>query len=193
MAFFSLNSGITNTNGLFTLYDVEVSEDTTFTATYSSVSATCKVEYCLLVDYATTNKHTDVWNNMDWFTRADDGTLVYYKNTGSSNVQRSFSQYTMLNGQDAAIDLELVECTRCVLQTGRYQTGASTQYESITITQSGKVHIEIKSNGTYFYLNGNLIKSDVNETNQEKISFFIIASSNTTANFKYKDLRIYYI
>lgn len=180
--------------GVFILYDLTVSSTTIFTAMYnSSITDSCTVYTCLLVDYATTNKHTDIWGNMDWFTRADDGTSVYYQNTGSSAVQRSFSQYTMLNGQDAAIDLELVECTRCDLQTGRYQTGASTQYESRTITQSGKLHIEIKSNGTYCYLNGNLIGSDVNETNQEKISFFFRAPANTTANFKYKDLRIYYI
>ena len=53
----SLYSGITNNNGLFTLYDVEVSEDTTFTATYGTETATCRVEYCIFADYNDPNNY----------------------------------------------------------------------------------------------------------------------------------------
>ena len=57
----SVYNGITNNQGTFTLFDVTVSTDTTFTATYSTVSATCKVEYCSFVDYAVTSNHNDNW------------------------------------------------------------------------------------------------------------------------------------
>lgn len=65
MGFFSFFSGLTNLNGIFTLYNVSVSQDTTFTATYSTVSATCKVEYCRFVDYAVKDKH-----NHNYFNQA---------------------------------------------------------------------------------------------------------------------------
>lgn len=82
MAFFSLNSGITNLNGIFTLYNVSVSQDTTFSATYGTVSATCIVEYCEWVDYFTNENHQP---NASWFlsslenlsrTRDSNGTTV---------------------------------------------------------------------------------------------------------------------
>ena len=41
---------------MFTVFDVTVTEDTTFTATYSSVSDSVVVEYCAFVDYAVTGK-----------------------------------------------------------------------------------------------------------------------------------------
>ena len=50
-------SGITNSLGLFVLYDISVSADTTFTATYdSTINASCTVEYCEFIDYGVTNK-----------------------------------------------------------------------------------------------------------------------------------------
>lgn len=44
-------------NGLFTLFDVEVSADTTFTATYGTETATCLVEYCIFADYNDPNNY----------------------------------------------------------------------------------------------------------------------------------------
>ena len=177
---------------MFTLYDVEVSADTTFTATYSSVSATCKVEYCLLVDYATTNKHTDVWNNMDWFTRADDGTSVYCQNTGSSTQQRYFPGYLSINGEDVAIDFELINSTYCRVQVERKDSGSQWLQCNYHNT-SGKVHIEIKTTGTYFYLDNTLFSSNTTQLNQSAFKLFLLTQPNSTTNFKYKDLRIYYI
>ena len=77
-------SGITNTNGVFILDDVEVSADTTFTATYSSVSASVRVELCSFVDYAISSNHNDDWvkynlNNIT-ITRGEEYTSV----TGSN-------------------------------------------------------------------------------------------------------------
>lgn len=54
-------SGITNNQGVYTLYDVSVSGDTTFTATYSTVSDSVRVELCSFIDYAVSSKHNDDW------------------------------------------------------------------------------------------------------------------------------------
>ena len=63
---------------------MEVSSDTTFTATYSSVSATCLVEYCTFVDYAVTSNHNDSWDGLTYMSRGTDGTTI--NNTGSGTL-----------------------------------------------------------------------------------------------------------
>ena len=57
----SVYSGITNNQGVYKLYDVSVSGDTTFTTTYSSVSDSVRVELCSFIDYAVTSNHNDDW------------------------------------------------------------------------------------------------------------------------------------
>lgn len=84
MSFISFSSSITNNLGIFTLYDVEVSADTTFTTTYSSISATCKVEYCSFVDYGVTSNHNDNWDGLTYMSRGTDGTTI--NNTGSGTL-----------------------------------------------------------------------------------------------------------
>ena len=58
-------NGITNNQGIFTLPDISVSTDTTFTATYSGATDSCLVEYCRFVDYAVKDKH-----NHNYFNQA---------------------------------------------------------------------------------------------------------------------------
>lgn len=187
-------SGITNSLGTFTVYDLTVSSNTLFTATYGSVFDSVTVYPCLLVDYGTTNKHTDIWNNMDTFTRATDGTTAYYQNTGSSTFQRKLSSNLSINNEDVAIEFELLNSTYCLLQVERRATGQSAQYNNYNYTNhNGKVHIEIKSTGTYYYLDNTLVSSNTAQLNQEAINFYVLTQSNKTTNFKYKDLRVYYL
>lgn len=55
------SNGVTDENGEFALYDI--SDDTIFTATYGTETATCLVEYCDFVDYAVTNNKNNNWYN----------------------------------------------------------------------------------------------------------------------------------
>ena len=145
----------------------------------------------LLIDGGTTNNHNDIWNNMNWFTRADDGTSVYNQNTGSSNLQRN-TDYLSINGEDVAIDFELINSTYCRVQVERKDSGS--QYLQCNYhNTSGKVHIEIKTTGTYFYLDNTLFSSNTTQLNQSTFRLFFLTEVNNTTNFKYKDLRIYYI
>lgn len=60
----SLYSGITNNLGIFTLYDVEVSDTITmFTATYNTVTDVVLVYNCIFTDYGITSKHNENWVN----------------------------------------------------------------------------------------------------------------------------------
>lgn len=65
LGFFSFFNGITNNQGTFTLPDISVSSDTTFTATYGGATDSCLVEYCIFVDYAVKDKH-----NHNYFNQA---------------------------------------------------------------------------------------------------------------------------
>jgi len=182
-------SGITNNQGISTLTDVTVSSNTTFTATYQTVTNVCNVYYALVLDHATTSSSTDLFNSMAMFTRGTDGTLGYYQNTGSSTYQVYTSQISI--SENTAIDFELVECTSCPIQVARYKSGSSTEYESRTFTDTGKVHIEIKENGTYTYFNSTLVQSNTGQTNLESVRFFFRIPSGNTADFKYRDLAVY--
>ena len=75
-------SGITNSLGLFTLYDVTVSADTTFTATYGTVSDSCLVEYCFFADYCVTNnnKSSQYYQQNGTYSIGNDGLTITQDN-----------------------------------------------------------------------------------------------------------------
>ena len=129
---------------------------------------------------------------MELFERSNDGTTVYYENTNASTYSTNFTSPLSITG-DTAIEFELVECNYCNIQTGRYASGvAGAEYEQCVITnQTGLVRIDILSTGTYFYLNGTLLKSDINETRQDSIQLFFRALTGTAMDFKYKNLKVY--
>lgn len=108
----SVYNGITDNNGTYTKTGVSVSGDTTFTATYSSVSATCKVEYCLFVDYATTSNHNDNWDGLTYMSRGTDGTTI--NNTGSGTlferIKINNSTFPFSNG-DFTVTLNILSVT----------------------------------------------------------------------------------
>ena len=56
-------TGITDGKGEFALYNVSVTDNTIFNATYGTETATCLVEYCSFVDYGVTNNN----NLIQWF------------------------------------------------------------------------------------------------------------------------------
>lgn len=86
--FINLYSGITNIEGKFILYDISVSEDTTFTATYSSVSDSIVVELCDFVDYGVTNKS----NLSYWYWNTNFGTGTVDEN-GTTFTATNTSNY----------------------------------------------------------------------------------------------------
>jgi len=105
-------NGVTDERGEFALHDVNVTDDTTFTATYGTVSATCKVEYCSFVDYATTSNHNDSWDGLTYMSRGTDGTTI--NNTGSGTlferIKINNSTYPFSNG-DFTVTLNILSVT----------------------------------------------------------------------------------
>ena len=87
-------NGITNIAGFFVLYDLTISADTTFTATYSSVSDTCKVECVYFIDYGISTNKNDNWDTWGSYavtrTRNDGYTLVEKATSGTRGVQMKY-------------------------------------------------------------------------------------------------------
>ena len=77
-------SGITNNQGVYKLYDVSVIGDTTFTATYSTVSDSVRVELCSFIDYAVTSNHNDDWVKYNSSNQTLTRGEAYTSSSGSS-------------------------------------------------------------------------------------------------------------
>ena len=160
-------NGITNTNGLFILDDVEVSADTTFTATYSSVSATCTVEYCLFVDYCTTNNN----NDSGWFNNESYGTYSYTANgrvdiaTISSGIWRYTIRPNNNNYYTVPIKatFEVVELVPVpaiwVNAQGIPHTNNVFDLNSSNCQSGDIVEVEISSTGARWLINGTVKKT----------------------------------
>ena len=132
--------------------------------------------------------YTNLFSNMDWFTRGSDGTTVTYTNSGSA-VGRLLSNRVSLDSE-FAVELNLVECTKAMFRIDRYGTGTSTDYHANTYTGTGKVYIEVQSDKTIFYLdNVEVYRADANSS--EEFNFEIRCPANDSISFKYTDLVIY--
>lgn len=87
-------NGVTDEKGEFALYDVSVTDDTTFTATYGTETATTNIYLCQFVDYGTTSKHNDNWANLNSYmtvTRNDMYTTL------TPTVNSSQNRYILPN------------------------------------------------------------------------------------------------
>lgn len=187
-------SGITNSLGLFTLYDVTVSADTTFTATYDTVSDSCLVEYCDFVDYAVTgNKNTDWDNYSSRLTVATDtiGTTV---SKGSSN-----GFYYVKNGDktftNCIIEFDIISC----LNVFWYLSGQSSTTQNLInlgtyYSNGGHCKIIMNNGVAKAYLDGVQVVNDITITATSPYGMgFRINAGDGTRNIKYKNFRLHEI
>ena len=148
---------------------------------------------CLKVDDGSSTYANTFGNETGNFTRSSTGATVYYDNSeGENAVQFSFAS-AVSTGSEVAVDMDLVSCNYAQIQTARYLTGSSGQYESVGIqNQTGKFHIEILEDRTVFYLNNQKLRETTEgETNLESLNIFFRVPAGSTLNFKYKNLIVY--
>lgn len=178
---------------MFTLYDITVSEDTTFTATYSSVTDTVLVEYCDFVDYAVTNQKNSNWTNYSSrlnISTDENGTLL---NKGSSN-----GYYFVNNAQfiysDYICEFDLVEVKG---QAYWYHQASSTSAQDVinfaSHTVNGK-HIKmICQDGIMkVYADDIQVGSDISLTTSTpfEMGFRVNTSTTQDRSIKYKNFRV---
>lgn len=169
---------------MFTLYDVTVSADTTFTATYSTVSDSILVELCDMVDYGvTSNNNSSDWNNSSnrlTVTLSDNGKTL----TGTSN----YGYYITKNYQytDYIVEFDVVEQTDLVawyVRTSSNDTQIVGNLSTLGVRNGDNVKIIVQSNSLQLYLNGTL-KSTIALT---------IASANMDCGFRITNQSTKYI
>ena len=186
----SVYNGLTNLNGIFTLYNVSVSGDTTFTATYSTVSATCKVEYCTFIDYGvdSNNNSTNMTLQAGSRTITDDGTLLQLGSAASWDIRPKL--FSLI---DAPFEFEFL----VVGSSGRF---AILGYNSSTvqvfsfdtgnvINNGDRIKVNITSTEGKLYRNDVLLstKTFSSTTSQLKIRIYF---NQANTYLKYKDFRI---
>ena len=174
---------------MFTVFDVTVTEDTTFTATYSSVSDSVVVEYCAFVDYAVTGKKNTNWGNASnriTVTTNDSGTTL--DNTSSGNGYYS-AHYTFSN---AIIEFDVLSTANGVRlyvdNSGNGQDLLNLQTYNIT---NGHIKVLINNSVAKVYHNGTQKGSDISITVGSTLKFvFRLLSGTPSKTITYKNFRI---
>lgn len=149
----SVYNGITNNDGLFTLFDVEVSSGyKTFTATYGAVSDSVDVFLCTSVDYATSNKNTNMWVLSNFTLSRGDfySTLTEGSSTGTCISDGS---HKIAPTQTISFDLCQMDGTKYqapiyVRNDGGGISLASIQYSELNANVGEWVHVKIVFNNT---------------------------------------------
>ena len=184
-------NGITNSQGVYTLSDVSVSQDTTFTATYSSVSDSIVVEYCYMVDYGVTNNNnTSDWNNSGnrlTVTVTDTGKTL----TGTSNygyyITKDYA-YT-----DYIVEFDVVELTDLVawyVRTSASDTQIVGNLTTLGVSTGDSVKIRVQSNSLELYINGKLKTTIALTIASAPMDFGFRITNQTTKYITYKNFRI---
>ena len=185
-------SGITNSNGIFTLYDIGVSADTTFTATYSTVTDSILVELCDMVDYGVTSNNNDAdWNNSSnrlTVTVTDTGKTL----TGTSNygyyITKNYA-YT-----DYIVEFDVVELTDLVawyVRTSASDTQIVGNFSSLGVRNGDDVKIKVQSNSMELYLNGTLKTTIALTIASAPMDFGFRITNQTTKYITYKNFRVH--
>ena len=188
----SFNSGITNIEGKFILYDITVSEDTTFTATYSDGMDSCLVELCDFVDYAVTNKKNTNWGNYSSrlsISTDETGTTV---SKGSSN-----GFYYVKNGDktftNCTIEFDILSCANVFW----YLSGQSSTTQNLInlgtyYANGGHCKIIMNNGVAKAYLDGVQVGNDITITATSQYGMgFRINAGDGTREIKYKNFRLH--
>lgn len=177
---------------MFTLSDVEVSSDTTFTATYGTETATTNVYLCQFVDYGTSTKHNDNWYNQNSsFTRTRTNNDTNLKITSPSGYQAYFAggsgtwASTKLYTAPLTVEFEITEIT-----TGNpnFEIRGDNTYFTWTCSQIGSYRVEITGTRVRRYFNGTM-DTEYDRTMNEVYS--IGFRQNASTEFKYRNFVIY--
>ena len=188
----SVYNGITNSKGIFTLYSISVSTDTTFTATYSNVSDSIVVEYCDMVDYGVTSNNNDAdWNN------SNNRVTVIVTDTGKTLTGTSNYGYYITKNYaytDYIVEFDVVELTDLVawyVRTSTSDTQIVGNFTSLGVRTGDSVKIRVQSNSMQLYINGTLKTTIALTIASSPMDFGFRITNQTTKYITYKNFRVH--
>lgn len=184
-------SGITNSLGVFTLYDISVSSDTTFTATYdSTITDSCLVEYCTFADYCTRtkNKSSGYFQSKGTYSLDDEGLTIT-----ADSTEFNFREY---NGEITIpykIRFELLNNTdsntKVYFYNGNYSQskGSGTIYKANN--QPTMIEFTVTSSGITRKVGGISTELTISGTIGSTVSFRF-GNTNANSSIKYRNFII---
>ena len=163
---YDILTGVTDGKGEFALYDVSVTDDTTFTATYGTETASCLVEYCDFVDYAVTNNKNNTWyNNTGGIITVDDSgttfTSIPHQNgthwtcgyCPSSTTSRNPFSYPII------VEFDILHWTDSGSIWIKSDLGNRTSFNRELNHIGSRARIEIGTTSTKIYIDGTLVST----------------------------------
>ena len=177
------------------MYDISVSADTTFTATYSTTSDSVLVEYCSFVDYAVTGM-----KNTNWMNYSSRLTVSTDENCTTISKGGSNGYYFVENGTfvftDWVVEFDVVDIANHTSWYVQSQNPTATQWvvnlASATFNCAGK-HVKLVCENMVFnvYVDGVKKTNDISITVNSPMEMgFNINSGSDTRYIKYKNLRV---
>ena len=186
-------SGITNNQGVYTLYDVTVSANKTYTATYSTVSDSVTIYYSKFADLtgdtskyiydsrcnvtSTNNEITVTWVS---------GTYIFWANKGDTSTEFDYTgdftvEFDLLsNGGNTTIQI--------------YDNSASTYYSKslYQLNGSNAGHFKIVKDGQVFKTFVDGVEKTANQVNSNITSACRVGfRTNSTSTIQFRNFVIY--
>lgn len=189
-------NGVTDEKGEFALYNVSVTDDTTFTATYGTETATCLVEYCTYVNYLVDNEH-------DANSYYSTGTVTYDKvgatldatTFSSSNYQLNFRPLNDVITVPYEVKFEILDNDTGNFRTYFYNTNFSgSAIASGTIyrqyQQPTPIRFVVTSSGITRYVGNTSTELTVSPSIASKVGARFGYWQPTTGKIKIRNFRI---
>ena len=190
-------SGITNSNGVFALYNISVSADTTFTATYSNVSATVKVEYCTFVDYAVTGNANSNYSVGSAITKTvGQNYTTLSTDSANSSTGRTYSTTSFSGNIELLLEVDKGDAnTNWAFYIG---FRASSNHSLVKLLANGWRYIKVQRNsGTctaYISTDGNsweAMAMDSDNVGAADVNLELYIYTNTSGKaVKFKNVRV---
>ena len=182
-------TGITDSNGMYTLYNISVTQDTTFTATYNTVSDSCLVEYCLFVDYCTTqnNQSTGYQVGSNKGTYSLDDTCLTLTSTNSELNFREYNNQITIPFKICFSLIQVDMTSRVYFYNGNF--GTSLTNATVYTFSSKETPVEFTVTGTGVTRKIGSTESALTGTPTGSTASFRF-SSLESGSIKYRNFRI---
>lgn len=195
-------NGITDKDGIYTLFNQTITTDTTYTVTYGTETASKTIQVIdVMIDYAVTNN-----KSTKWYVRSSDspslsvtvdkeGTTVSSTDTSTSrfyfaNPQSVISDTPPITIGDFVVECDVISTTITGSQIAFLLQGLGNAFNLSSYT--APYHIKMEKIGTTVkqYINDTLIRTT---TISSRTNYYMGFQLYKTCSIKFKNYRIYTI
>ena len=189
-------NGVTDEKGEFALYNVSVTDDTIFNATYGTETASCLVEYCTYVNYLVDNEHDDnSYYGTGTVTYDKSGATLDATTFSSSNYQLNFRPFNDVVTVPYEVKFEILDNDTGNFRTYFYNTNFSgSAIGSGTVYRQNKqpttVSFVVTSNGITRYIGNTSTAITISPSVGSKVGARLGYWQPTQGKIKIRNFRI---